>query len=197
MSLNQSNIFAFEYLLTIVKNHKFNDIKRFNNYIFNILQKNGIQSFLCKGNPISVENNSIIFNLFSKDSIFIENKEQNNINEENTLNESKYSYEKKNSSKYFPFLSKSKNFVNVKFLSSSQFNIKVSIEDDKTIKDLRKAFFEKINRMDLFYCPKLYFLNGGIMLNYDSNKLIKDLSGEDNVKTVLLLDPDEMISFEK
>ena len=193
MSLNQSNIFAFEYLLTIEKNHKFNDIKRFNNNIFNILQKNGIQSFFCKGDTISVENNSITFNLFSKDSIFIENKEQNNINEENTLNESKYSNEKNNSSKYFPFLSKSKNFINIKFINTSGFSTEVSIEDDKTIKDLIKAFFEKINRIDLFGCPKLSFVNDGYILNSDSIELIKDLYGEDNVKTILVVDPDDMI----
>ena len=53
--------------------------------------------------------------------------------------------------------------------------ITIKIEKNKTMKDLRKLYFEKINRIDLFEDKEIYFLCDGRSFTIESNEIIETI----------------------
>ena len=61
--------------------------------------------------------------------------------------------------------------VKISLVTTNQQLINISMESDKTIKDLRKAYFEKIRRPDLIN-HSIFFLYGGENIALNENELL-------------------------
>ena len=67
------------------------------------------------------------------------------------------------------------NFRVFKIQTQKGETIIIKIEKNKTMKDLRKLYFEKINRIDLFEDEEIYFLCNGMPFTIESNEIIETI----------------------
>ena len=63
LSFSTSCELTVEYLINFVW-HKFNDLKQFNDYVFDYFIKKGTQKLITSGNPIRTENANLVFNIY-------------------------------------------------------------------------------------------------------------------------------------
>ena len=167
---NSYNIFTFYYLIEIVKNNLFRDKVSLNNFIYNVFSKNGIRPLYLKGNPISLENNKIIFNLYNSWNF----DDETAISSKNSDNQKK-------------------NLVTIEFVTISQKRTKIQIDKNKNVRELVKLYFEKIYHPELFGDSSIFFLkDAGIML---PNDLIKSYFGKEReTLTIIVVDQEEKIN---
>ena len=64
---------------------------------------------------------------------------------------------------------------NIQIQAQNQIENIIKIEKNKTMKDLRKKFFENINRIDLFEDIDIYFLCNGRPFTIESNEIIENI----------------------
>ena len=64
---------------------------------------------------------------------------------------------------------------NIQIQAQNQIENIIKIEKNKTMKDLRKQFFENINRIDLFEDIDIYFLCNGRPFTIESNEIIENI----------------------
>lgn len=70
---NLNGVLMGEYLIEILKNNLTNDINKLNNYIFQIILKNGIQKLISIKNPIKISSD-FFFNLHAKNDDYSKQK---------------------------------------------------------------------------------------------------------------------------
>ena len=73
--------------------------------------------------------------------------------------------------------------------------IYITLESKKTMKDLRKLFFEKIKRIDLFEERSIYFLSNGRNFTIESNEIIEQIFKDyKHYIAILVIDNEEKIN---
>ena len=191
MDLNSNHNLNFEYIIEITKNRLFNDTKSLNYYFFYIFAKKGIQNLFYQENPISLENDNFIFNLYNRTSMHrkkrikkIENTSIPLIMPNSTLKDSL------SINSYSEIQNEKNNKVHFIFITTTQLKFEIFIEKDKTIAELIKLYFKKIN------CPKLYgdssigFLYNACVLKKDSKILIRDFfKNRETYSIIVIVNP--------
>ena len=73
-----------------------------------------------------------------------------------------------------------KNKIIVNLVTTGQIKIELSIEPEKKMRDLIKAYFDKIKKPELFGDTSIRFLYKGRVIEHESNDLIKDYIKKDS-----------------
>ena len=173
MSLNENNILNFGYLIEIEKNMVWKDINSLNYFIFDALQRNGIEYLFSQGNPISFDNNNIIFNLYSKNSNFKRKIIQKNVYNNDSFDQSTKMLSNEPSFSSLKTTQK-KNVINIIFETTAQYKVDIEIEYEKTMEELIKLYFKKINRLDLYGDKNIVFLYSGKVIKHNSKDIIRN-----------------------
>ena len=82
------------------------------------------------------------------------------------------------------------------FVTQNQMKIELSIECDKSIKDLIKLYFEKINRKDLFKDSSIYFLCGGKNYRNEEGKVENYFRDHTKLNVIIVVDEDDKIEID-
>ena len=91
-------------------------------------------------------------------------------------------------------LSKSKKKLSILFETTAQRREKILIEEDITIKDLIKLYFDKINQPELYGDPNIRFLINANLLYQDSVELIKEyINKKQDVYKIIVDDLEDKI----
>ena len=92
-------------------------------------------------------------------------------------------------------ISKPKKVFNILFiLTTNQARTIISIENDKTIKELMLEYFKKINRMDLFGDKNIFLLYGGSNIAVHQKDLIDKYFKDNQENQILVIDEEEKIT---
>ena len=95
-------------------------------------------------------------------------------------------------------ISKPKKVFNILFiLTTNQARTIISIENDKTIKELMLEYFKKINRMDLFGDKNIFLLYGGSNIAVHQKDLIDKYFKDNQENQILVIDEEEKITNSK
>ena len=93
---------------------------------------------------------------------------------------------------------KPKKVFNILFiLTTNQAKTIISIENDKTIKELMLEYFKKINRMDLFGDKNIFLLYGGNNIAVHQKDLIDKYFKDNQENQILVVDEEEKITNSK
>ena len=74
------------------------------------------------------------------------------------------------------------------FQTTSQYNVEISIDDNKALKELIKSYFKKINRLDLYKDKNIRFIFKGDVIPHNSKNRIKTLLNELEDGNIILVD---------
>ena len=169
IAFNSDSILSLKYLIEIVKNNLLKDNISLNNYIYNVLLKEGIEPLFYKGNPISLENNKIVFNLYD-------------FSGENTY------YDDTSSISNIHSGIQRKNLVTILFKTTSKRDIYIEVDENKNIEELIKLFFKKINKPELFGKDSIVFIYKACILDPCSKDSIKSLEINSENKIIIVDD---------
>ena len=169
IAYNSDNILTFKYLIDIVKIKLLKDKNSLNNFIYNALLKKGIEPLFSKGNPISLENDKIVFSLYDFTREYI------NFDDESSISSTYSGIQRKN-------------LVKIIFETTAQKRKFIEIDENKNIEELIKLYFKIINKPELFLDPSIRFLCNGYMLNPHSKDLIKSFINHKNNVNVIIVD---------
>jgi len=194
MDLNSNHNLNFEYIIEITKNRLFNDTKSLNYYFFYIFAKKGIQNLFYQENPISLENDNFIFNLYNRTSMHrkkrikkIENTSIPLIMPNSTLADSL------SINSYSEIQNEKNNKVHFIFITTTQLKFEIFIEKDKTIDELIKLYFEKIKHPELYGDSSIGFLYNANALKKDSKILIRDFFEKGEIHCIIVFGLDDKI----
>ena len=174
ISFNSDKILTCKYLIQIVKNDLLHDKTSLNNYIYNVLLKNEIEPLFYKGNPISLENNNIILNLYDF------SREYKYYDGESSISSTHSGIHRKN-------------LVTILFKTTSQKDIYIEIDENKKIDELIKLYFKKINRPELFGNYSIKFIYKACILEPHSKDSIKSLKINPEDKIIIVDDIENLI----
>ena len=170
ISYNYENILFLDYLIEIEENNIFKDKNTLFYYIYNQFIKKELNHLSYKKNQFSFDNNNFIIKIHSK----------NDINQDSDIDEEIIN--KKRRDKMYTFY----------FMTVSQLKITLQIEYNKNINDLRKLFFEKINRLDLLYDENIYFLYNGVILP-NEDLLERYFKDKELLRKILVVDREDRL----
>ena len=158
--------------------------------MFNILLKNGVRNLFSKGNPISFENNEIIFNIYSKNSDIEQNVNNNNLEQSAIYKESE---DPLISLIYSPPNINKEELITFIFTNPSHTKVKISLDCYKTVDDLIKLYFDLIKKPYLFLNENItFFYNGSIL--YQGNGIpLTYYFAKDEINYILVMDEEGMI----
>ena len=77
--------------------------------------------------------------------------------------------------------------ITIHLVTTSQTEVKIEIDPEKTVKELIQLYFEKSNRPDLFGDPTIRFLMNAKLLEHESNELIKNYISKENGENVTIV----------
>ena len=84
--------------------------------------------------------------------------------------------------------------VTIQLITTSQERIIIKFDPEKTVADLIKFYFHKINRPELFGDMNIRFLLNAEILKYDSKELIKTkINKKNEVNTIVVDDLEDKI----
>ena len=86
------------------------------------------------------------------------------------------------------------NTIKILFITTNQFKVKITIDPRRTMEELIKRYFEKINRPELFGDRTINFLFSGSLIPQDSQNSISEYIGEQKEITILISDTEDQIT---
>ena len=139
----------------------------------------------------------IVFDLYFKDYININQIKNNEDNLSQSVKSGKNFFDEESSITTFDQTSNnSKNLLTFEFKTIDQLIIfRIQIEENKTFGELRKLFFEKIKRPDLFGEPSIFFVcEAEVFTLKNSKELIKNyFTNKDRILLVTVFDQEDKI----
>ena len=88
-----------------------------------------------------------------------------------------------------------KRSFSIQIQAQNQIQNYITIESKKTMKDLRKSFFEEIKRIDLFEEEGIYFLSNGRNFTIESNEIIETIFKDyEHYIAIVVIDNEDKIN---
>ena len=197
MSLNMENILTFKNIIQIDKNKAFS-LNALNHYLFKLLSNKLVQNLFSNGNLVSLENNNLILSLHStsknsdmnyspKKNKFYSKNRNRNKNSSPTSLKSNASNDSLTSTLCFTHLNlEFNNKIPIVFQLGKKIRKEISIEFNKTVKELIKLFFKSINKSDLYNDKNISFYYFDKYLAHDSGEFIGSIFNQSKGSRIVI-----------